>query len=94
MLTVAESAGGGTRCAEVEPMLFQPQPQSCERYASCSDACTCTAGTRCGAVEGVNDTLCIPGCESSDDCPVPGAFDPRTQRVTSRVHPPPSPPAR
>ena len=37
----------GVRCSPLEPGLFMPPPPECERYAACSDSCTCTSGTRC-----------------------------------------------
>lgn len=65
----------GVRCRRIEPEAFTPPPAECERYAACSDACTCAIGTRCASDGTGLPTTCIPECDREEDCPVPGAFE-------------------
>jgi hypothetical protein len=75
--SIPEGEESGVRCRRLEPFLFMPPPAECERYAACSDACTCASGTRCAPNDGQWDetTLCVPECTMASECPVPGAFE-------------------
>jgi hypothetical protein len=75
--SIPEDEESGVRCRRLEPFLFMPPPAECERYAACSDECTCASGTRCAPNDGQWDdtTICVPECTTASECPVPEAFE-------------------